>query len=125
MRNLLFGCALLLLTGCSVGMALSGDHAPDLSAVKIGAARGEVELQLGDPVRSSTLPDGRQSATYEFVMGNTPSAGRAIGHGAMDVVTFGLWEIVGTPIEAVQGEQRRIVLTYDKDGRVAAIHSMK
>ena len=116
--------ALLLLTGCSVGMALSGGHTPDPSAVKVGAARGEVELQLGHPVKESTLPDGRQSATYEFEMGNEPmrrARHRPRCHGRRDVRALA----VGTPIEAVQVEKRRVVLTYDKDDRIAAIHHMK
>lgn len=29
------------------------------------------------------------------------SALRAIGHGVLDVMTFGLWEIVGTPLEGM------------------------
>ena len=33
-------------SGCSVGMALSGEEHPDLSAVRIGAQRGEIELHL-------------------------------------------------------------------------------
>jgi len=33
--------------------------------------------------------------------GGEPSTARAIGHGVMDVLTFGVWEIVGTPIELV------------------------
>lgn len=128
MRRLLLSAKLftvLLLAGCSVGMALSGDHNPDLSAIKVGATRGEVELHLGAPVGTSVLVDGRQAATYEFELGNEPSAGRAIGHGAMDLVTFGLWEAIGTPIEAVQGDKRRVEITYGRDGRVAAIHHYK
>ena len=44
---------------------------------------------------------------YEYEIGNKPSAGRAIGHGVMDILTLGLWEIIGTPIEGFQGEKKR------------------
>jgi hypothetical protein len=55
---------------------------------------------------------------YSYELGNAPSAGRAIGHGVMDVLTLGLWEVVGTPIEAFQGETRRLSVTYGADDRV-------
>jgi hypothetical protein len=38
-----------MLSGCSVGMALSGSPNPDLGAVKTGASRGEIEMHLGSP----------------------------------------------------------------------------
>lgn len=58
------------LTGCSVGMALSGDETPDLSVIKIGALRDEVELQLGQPYKMTELPGGVQEAAYKFDVGN-------------------------------------------------------
>lgn len=67
------------LAGCSVGMTLSGDKTPDLSVVKIGAIRDDVELQLGQPYKVKTFPDGVQEAAYKFDMGNDSNALRAIG----------------------------------------------
>ena len=54
--------------------------------------------------------------TYLLVKGNESSAGRAIGHGVMDVLTLGLWEVIGTPIEAVAGTEKhdRFVIYYDQ-----------
>ena len=89
-RNL-FGVivSLLMLTGCSVGMALSGDRNPDIGAVQVGSTRGEAEMQLGSPVRTSAAEGATRIDVYEYQIGNEPSAGRAIAHGAMDVLTFG------------------------------------
>jgi hypothetical protein len=109
------------LSACSVGMALSGDQNPDLGAIRIGAQRGEIELHLGSPIQSVTLEDGRRADVYEYQIGNEPSAGRAIGHGMMDVLTLGLWEVVGTPIEGVQGETYHATITYDRDDKVSEI----
>ena len=114
-------CALSALTGCSIGMALSGNEEPDLGAFGVGSTRGEVELHLGSPVSSASNPDGARTDVYEYELGNEPSAGRAIGHGIMDVMTLGIWEVIGTPIEGVQGEKRRITITYGTDDRVLAI----
>jgi hypothetical protein len=110
--------AALALTGCSVGMAMSGKEAPNLGAFGIGSPRGQVEMQMGQPISSTTLSDGTRVDLYSYELGNAPSAGRAIGHGVMDVLTLGLWEVVGTPIEAFQGETRRLSVTYGADDRV-------
>ena len=58
---------------------------------------------------------------YEYEIGNEPSAGRAIGHGVMDVLTLGIWEVVGTPVEGFQGEKKRLMLTYDEHDVVTKV----
>ena len=62
-----------------------------------------------------TVSDGNRVDVYEYEVGNEPSGGRAIGHAAMDVVTLGAWELIGTPIEGFTGDKRRISITYDKN----------
>ena len=62
---------------------------------------------------------------YEYEIGYEPSGGRAVAHGVMDVLTLGLWEIAGTPIEAVQGEKYEATLTYDEQDRVTDIKTRK
>ncbi len=111
------------MTGCSVGMAMSGKKEPQLGAVRTGATRGEVELQLGHPVEAHE-ENGRRVDIYEYEIGNEPSAGRAIGHGVMDVLTLGLWEVAGTPIEGAQGEKKRLAITYDEHDIVTHVGSV-
>jgi hypothetical protein len=106
-------------------MALSGDENPDLGAVKVGSTRGEVEMHLGSPVRSSSAENGTRTDIYEYEIGNEPSAGRAVAHGLADVLTLGLWEIAGTPTEAVQGETYQATVVYDDQGRVMEINTKK
>ncbi len=49
-------------------------------------------------------------------------AGRAFFHGAADVLTIGLWEIVGTPIEgSLEGNEVQVVVYYDNNDRVERI----
>jgi hypothetical protein len=43
----------------------------------------------------------------------------------LDVVTLGIWEIVGTPIEGVQGETYNATITYDQDDTVSEIKTQK
>lgn len=114
-----------VLSGCSVGMALSGSQNPDLGAVRTGATRGEIELHLGTPVRSTLLDGGHRADVYHYEVGNEPSAGRAAGHAVMDVLTLGIWEIVGTPIEGVQGEKYTATIVYDANDRVVDLKTAK
>lgn len=116
--NLLVSCACLSLSACSVGMALNGQKDPDMSVVKKGAYRPDVELQLGEPIKTSKQADGTTAALYEYEVGNEPSAGRAVAHGAMDVLTLGLWEVVGTPVELATGDKHKISVLYDQQDHV-------
>ena len=43
----------------------------------------------------------------------------------MDVLTLGLWKVVGTPIEGVQGETYHATITYDRDDKVVEIKTRK
>ena len=112
-----------LLSGCSVGMALSGQKEPNLAVCRIGANRSDMEVQLGQPTAVKSLADGGQACSYEYQVENAPSAGRAVAHGAMDVLTFGLWEAVGTPVEALQGKKYKMTVTYGPDGKAKEIAS--
>lgn len=111
----------LSLSACSVGMALSGKKDPDLSVIKRGANRSEVELQLGSPLKVAEGANDESLATYEYEIGNEPSTGRAVAHGAMDVLTLGLWEVIGTPVEAITGNKYQITITYDKEDKVVKV----
>lgn len=117
------GIVLTSSSGCSVFMAASGKREPNLSMIIIGAHRAEVELQLGSPRTTLANAGGQyRTDTYEYELDNEPSAGRAVAHGVMDLLTLGLWEVVGTPVEAFKGEKRQMVITYGPDDRVAGIN---
>ena len=124
-RSLACLSILVPLAACSVGMAMSGKSTPNLGAVHQGITRGEVELQLGPPVQTVAQRDGSVISTYNYQVGNDPSAGRAMGHAVMDGLTLGLWEVIGTPIEAVQGESYHATVTYAPDGMVRSVSTQK
>ncbi len=109
-------------SGCSVGMALSGKKDPDLSVVRTGASRGEIELQLGKPTQTVTLDNNRRADVYAYEIGNEPSGGRAVAHGVMDVLTLGIWEVVGTPVELAQGDKHQLTIIYDQYDKVEAVN---
>ena len=109
--------------GCSVGMALSGKEQRDTSTFYKGADRSLVHAKTGAPDSSFQDNGGKWVDTYLIVTGNEPSAGRALGHGAMDVLTLGIWEIVGTPIEAVAGKEdhQSFIIYYDDDNKIERV----
>ena len=113
------------LSACAVGMAMSGEESPDLAVCRVGADRAETQAQLGAPRSERVLENGDSVCTYQYEVGNEPSAARAVMHGGMDVLTLGIWELVGTPVEAVQGETFEMTVTYDPDGKAKAIESRR
>ena len=116
--------ALLLfcLCGCSVFMAMSGKPDADIGMLSIGQDRSIVIANLGQPAQTITTDTGRIDK-FELQRGNAPSGGRALGHGALDLLTFGFWEIIGTPIEIIQGETFTLTVEYGKDDKITKVHS--
>lgn len=111
---------LVLLAGCSVGMALSGNAQKDTSILFAGAPRDAIVAKLGEPETSTRDAQGRYTDSYLLVKGNSPSLGRAVGHATLDLLTLGVWEVVGTPIEMVAGseDRSRLVIDYDAEQRL-------
>jgi hypothetical protein len=60
---------------------------------------------------------------YEYELGNKPSAGRAVGHAVMVVLTLGIWEVIGRLIEAFQGQTRRVSITSNRQDPVLAFNN--
>ncbi|MFH0732289.1 MAG: hypothetical protein V2A72_05150 [Candidatus Omnitrophota bacterium] len=118
----LIGILLITITtsGCSVGMALSGKKDVDKSLLKVGQPRVEVVNIVGEPKKTMTTETGRTDI-FECQRGNAPSAGRAVGHAVMDVLTWGAWEIIGTPVEGLSTSKYYISISYDKEDKVTDI----
>lgn len=115
----------VFLSGCSVGMAVSGREEMNMSIVYPGVPRKAVISRLGEPESSVMDEDGNYIDTYVIVKGNEPSAGRAVVHGTLDVLSLGLWEIVGTPVEIIEGVETKSALTifYDSEERILDIQT--
>jgi hypothetical protein len=116
---------LSMLTACSVGMALSGEEQPDLTVLKTGATKTEIEAELGPPRTTVAATDGNSECIYHYEVGNEPSAGRAAVHAGMDILTLGLWEVMGTPMEAMQGDEMELTITYDADDKARSFDLKK
>lgn len=121
----LFVCLMLgtTLPGCAVYMAANQPDKKDLGVLKAGTPRNAVVAELGAPIQSMEKA-GVKVDLYTFTQGYSglEKGGRAVLHGAADVLTLGIWEVVGTPIEGVaNGTKVSVEVTYDKQDRVATV----
>ncbi len=121
LRSHLLTVLLPFLSGCSVAMALSGTPEPNFEAFEVGSGRKQVELQLGSPISSQQLDGGKKEDTYKFEMGNSPNGHRAMMNLYIDLATIGLWELPGTIIEAMMGDEQQTTVVYGPDDRVQQI----
>ncbi|MDP8292747.1 MAG: hypothetical protein P9M04_02925 [Candidatus Orphnella occulta] len=113
------------LAGCSVGMALSGKKEPQITNLQKGMDISQAHFILRDYTPAvTTTPEGERIEAYEIQIGNSPSGGRALGHAVMDVLTFGGWEIIGTPIEAASSKTTALTITY-KEEKIVKIQAGK
>ena len=126
--NLLRSTAIVLLiaasslsqSGCAVFMAAKQPPKKDLAVLGVGSPRSLVLAELGQPVSTETR-DGKRVDVFSFTQGYSKpaKAGRALFHGAADIFTLGLWEVVGTPTEMVfDGKKMSFEVMYDADDRV-------
>ena len=101
---------------------MSGKPEPNIGVLEIGQKRDIVLLNLGQPAKTAAK-EGMRTDVFHLERGNQPSSGRAVGHAVMDVLTLGLWEVVGTPIEGFSGNTFTLSIEYDADERVTSINT--
>ena len=117
---ILLGC-LCLFSSCSVMMAAKKEGV-SVNRVQSCCSRGQL-LGCGAKILSSTrCPNGQLVEEYQFEK-ERGSAARALMHGALDVCTWGLWEVIGTPIEACvdNKEYFAIRVFYNADETVSRV----
>ena len=71
---------------------------------------------------------GHQVDVFNFVQGYSKAnkTARAVGHGVADVMTLGLWEVVGTPVEGIaNGEINQVEVWYNNQNRVSKVIPLK
>jgi outer membrane protein assembly factor BamE (lipoprotein component of BamABCDE complex) len=121
---LIAGSLLLMdLAGCSVYMAAKQPSEKNLEVMSVGTPRNVVLAELGTPAATETR-DGKKVDVFSFVQGYSKGSktGRAVFHGVADVFTLGLWEVVGTPTEAIfDGTKVMYEITYDEGNRVEIV----
>lgn len=104
--------SLSTLQGCSAVMAASGKRESDVAALQKGDNKSMVVAKIGHQPLRVAKQGNKEIEIYEIEKGNEPSVGRAIAHGTLDLFTLGLWEVVGTPLEATNGEKSYLTVVY-------------
>ena len=124
---ILAGSLSFALTGCSVFMAAQLPDKKNLEVLTPGVPRPVVLAEMGLPA-SYEDRNGVRSEVYKFKQGYSQPAriSRAVLHGTADILTFGLWEAVGTPTEYVfSGTETIVLVTYNRDERVETVEYYK
>lgn len=117
---------MVLVASCAVSKALESAPGIDLSPVKAGATRQEVEAVVGEPLREWTTRMGVRYRLYRYDAGIEPSAGGAGLVVFMDVITLGLFEVIEAASPAgwnIQGEKKQplLAVSYDTQGIVIGV----
>jgi outer membrane protein assembly factor BamE (lipoprotein component of BamABCDE complex) len=108
-------------SGCAAVKAARQPEKKNLGVLHEGTPRAQVIAELGAPTYTKPKPDGSVEDVFAFKQGYTKGVkmGRAFMHGAADVATGGLWEVVGIPAEIwADGTEVQVLVTYDQDERV-------
>ena len=110
-------------SGCAAYMAANQPGQKDVALLNKGTPRAKLIAEFGPPL-SSEMKDGVRHDIFKFTQGyhTGVKVGRAVLHGAADVVTLGLWEVVGTPAEGYfNGTEVSAEVIYDAQDVVANI----
>lgn len=125
---IVFILSIFSLTGCSVYMASKQPDKKNIELFKVGTPRSMLLAEFGNPVASEVREDGQKYEIFSFTQGYSGAArtGRALFHGAADVFTLGLWEVIGTPTEgAFDGTEMAYEVRYDENSKVDQVLLLK
>ena len=130
-RYFLFAALIALfvvpVSGCSVLMAAKQPTAKNIELFKIGTPRDELIAEFGAPYISE-VNDGKQTEMFLFVQGYSKAVktGRIIFHSVADVMTLGLWEIVGIPTEMIfNGNKMAFHVIYNENDYVDEVNVLR
>ena len=113
--------AIVILSGCSIAMALHGNKEPNFDHIKVGVTKEEIDFEFNGPGTSRDLGDGNIEVTYKYEIGNSPNPGRAGVNGYIDLATIGLAEPILTLIELFQGKDVETRIVYGPDSKALEV----
>ena len=120
----------VFLTGC--GAVMAGKRSVsrgNANVLMMGQQRQMIEAELGAPDMVSKIEGGKTRVIYRMDPDAHSRAGRnaaVAGHLVADVLTVGLWEVVGTPVElAAQDQMHTYNVLYNSADIVEQIEVFK
>jgi len=119
-----------LLSGCAVAMSANRTtHKGDTAAIHKGADRMAIESTFGPPDMTSSLDNGKTKVIYKIDPDASSEGGRnaaVAGHAVADVLTLGLWEVVGTPLElGAQDKFTNYIVVYNKNDKIESVETIR
>lgn len=117
----------ILAGGCAAVKATQQPSKRDVAVLNRGVPRTHVIAELGHPSWSNHSQGGTVDV-FAFKQGysKTTKAARALAHGAADVATLGLWEVVGIPVESIaDGTDVQVEVHYAPDQTVERVVVIK
>lgn len=116
-------CFPLALLGAGCAARLASTQFSEYAVPGHGASRQTVQAALGKPDMSLDDGQGRRTDIYRRV--DMDDNTRWMSHTVLDILTLGLWELIGVPVEVIgrrngwwRMTEYDIRLTYDPDGYV-------
>ena len=111
-------------TGCAATMAAHQPGVKDFSVLQPGTPRSRVVAEMGTPL--DTRPTDRGGVDiFAFKQGYSRAnrTARALGHATGTVVTAGVWEIAGIPLESwFDGTDVKMEVYYGPGGEVEGVN---
>jgi len=117
----------ILLGSCAMHKVLRSEPGLDISGVQPGAARSDVESILGPPRSQWSTGTGTRYSVYRYYAGKDPSAAGVAVVGFFDIVSLGLFEVVGawSPDTFKFSEEGKkyafVAVSYDAGDRVVGV----
>ena len=112
---------ILLFSNCAVYMAATQPAKKAIELFRPGTPRVLLLAEFGTPAGSEVDDEGIKREVFVFQQGYSTGAKvtRAVGHGVADIFTFGMWEAIGTPTEAIfDGNEMAYDVKYDEKENV-------
>lgn len=125
--RILLALIMITISGCSVFMAAKQPVKKDISLLEVGVPRTMLIAEYGAPILSE-YKNEKKIEIFKFIQGYSTGAkvGRAFFHGAADVVTLGLWELIGIPTEITfSGDELAYLVRYDENDLVDEVIPIK
>ncbi|MBZ0168218.1 hypothetical protein MELA_02308 [Candidatus Methylomirabilis lanthanidiphila] len=114
----------MLMSSCSAIMAANQPGRVNLEVLSEGSDQSLVRAELGSPVSSDKDAQGFDIEIFQFTQGYSGlnRVARIWWHLGADLVTWGLWDQVGSAIESrYSGTKMNAVVTYDEQQKVKSV----
>jgi hypothetical protein len=108
-------------------MASTQPSKKETSLFKEGTPRYLLIAEFGSPTYTETIQSEKMDI-FTFTQGFSDGVkgARAVTHGVLDVITLGVWELAGTPLEGqFKGVEMSYRVTYDDNDKIQTIIRIK